>query len=196
MSSSARLTWKKLTSVISEELQGVNPKLQALEALVRMWPQADSDKARAAWYRKFGFQLGEGTLLRGTPRLTGPLELARHLVVGKDCTIEGDVVFDLEEHITVGDRATLGPGVMILTSTHELGPKEHRAGPVTRSPVVIGAGAHVGARSIILPGVTIGAGAVVNPGSVVNKDVAPHTRVGGSPLVVLETLGDGTDQEA
>ena len=75
-----------------------------------------------------------------------------------------------------------------MTSTHELGPREHRAGPIVKTPVVIEAGALLGARAIILPGVTIGAGAVVNPGAVVNKDVTPHTRVGGAPAVQIEVL--------
>ncbi|MNP71792.1 Virginiamycin A acetyltransferase [compost metagenome] len=44
----------------------------------------------------------------------------------------------------------------------------------------------IGANSTILPGVTIGDGAVVAAGSVVHKDVAPGTFVGGNPLRVLE----------
>jgi maltose O-acetyltransferase len=77
---------------------------------------------------------------------------------------------------------------MILTSTHELDIREHRAGAVQRSPVVIGDGAWLGARCVILPGVTVGAGSIVNPGAVVNKDVAAHTRVGGMPAMQLEVL--------
>ena len=77
---------------------------------------------------------------------------------------------------------------MILTSTHELDIKEHRAGRLQLSPVNVGDGVWIGARAIILPGVTIGAGAVVNPGAVVNKDVAPQTRVGGTPAVPIEVL--------
>ena len=46
----------------------------------------------------------------------------------------------------------------------------------------------IGARSIVLPGVTIAEGAIVEPGAVVNKDVAAHTRVGGIPATQLEVL--------
>jgi acetyltransferase-like isoleucine patch superfamily enzyme len=61
------------------------------------------------------------------------------------------------------------------------------------SPVSVGDGAWLRARAIILPNVKIGEGAVVEAGAVVNKDVAPHTRVGGSPAVKLGDLerGDG-----
>jgi maltose O-acetyltransferase len=77
---------------------------------------------------------------------------------------------------------------MILTSTHELDIREHRAGPIRLSPVSIGDGAWLGPRCIVLPGATVGAGAIVNPGAVVNKDVAPHTRVGGIPATQLDVL--------
>ena len=39
----------------------------------------------------------------------------------------------------------------------------------------------IGARSVILQGVTIGEGAVVAAGSVVSRDVKPYTVVGGVP---------------
>jgi acetyltransferase-like isoleucine patch superfamily enzyme len=55
--------------------------------------------------------------------------------------------------------------------------------------VVVRRGAWLRARSIVLPGVTVGEGAIVEAGAVVNKDVAPHTRVGGIPAVQLEVLG-------
>ena len=42
-------------------------------------------------------------------------------------------------------------------------------------------GAWIGARAVILPGVTVGEGAVVASGAVVTKDVAPRTIVGGNP---------------
>ena len=70
----------------------------------------------------------------------------------------------------------------------QLGPREHRAGLRIRHPVVIEDGAWIGARSVILPGVTIGAGAVVDAGSTVNKSVAPNTRVRGTPAKVVEEL--------
>ena len=43
----------------------------------------------------------------------------------------------------------------------------------------------IGVRAIILPGVTVGEGAIVAAGSVVAKDVAPYTIVGGNPAKVI-----------
>lgn len=44
----------------------------------------------------------------------------------------------------------------------------------------------IGARSVILQGVTIGEGAVVAAGSVVSKDVPAYTVVGGCPARVIK----------
>jgi maltose O-acetyltransferase len=54
--------------------------------------------------------------------------------------------------------------------------------------VIVGSGAWLGPRAVVLPGVTIGAGAVVAAGSMVSKDVAANTRVAGVPARPVETL--------
>jgi len=183
---SARL--RKLVGSLKLEFYGLHPRLHALTVAAAILPRRNAGEARARLFALAGFQIGRGTELHGSPRISGGVRLFDKLSIGKNCTIDEDCVFDLEEAITIGDRVAIGPGAMILTSTHELGTREHRAGPITKSPVRVGDGALLGARSIILPGVTVGAGAVVNPGAVVNKDVLPHTRVGGAPAVQLEVL--------
>lgn len=49
----------------------------------------------------------------------------------------------------------------------------------------IGQNCFIGARSIILPGVTIGDGCVVGSGSVVTRDVPANSIVAGNPAKVL-----------
>lgn len=48
-------------------------------------------------------------------------------------------------------------------------------------PIVIGNDVWLGARAMIMDGVTIGDGAIVAAGAVVTRDVAPFTMVGGVP---------------
>jgi maltose O-acetyltransferase len=182
--------WRRVIQVFGEETAAIRPAINAADALSRALPLAVGNRLRARLLRGVGFSIGEGTLVRGTPNVggTGERELAKKLSIGRDCVIDVDCTFDLGAPIAIGDRVTLGHQVMILTTTHELGPREHRAGPVTMAPVTIANGAWIGPRSVILPGVTIGEGAVVAPGSVVNKDVDAHTRVGGTPARKLEAL--------
>lgn len=66
---------------------------------------------------------------------------------------------------------------------------EHKNWDVVKSkPIKICDDAWIGMNCIILKGVTIGAGAVVGAGSVVTKDVPPFTVVGGNPAKVIKTL--------
>jgi maltose O-acetyltransferase len=183
-----RSGWRKAVALFRDETVGVHPRLLAMSVAAGMLPRHRAAETRARLFAWAGFRIGEGTRIQAPPRLNGDRNLYANLVVGRDCEIEADCIFDLAERITIGDRVTISPGVMILTSTHELDIREHRAGALQLSPVNVGDGAWLGARSIILPGVTIGEGAVVNPGAVVNKDVAPQTRVGGTPAVPIEVL--------
>ncbi|MFP7761491.1 acyltransferase [Marisediminicola sp. LYQ85] len=61
-------------------------------------------------------------------------------------------------------------------------------GEVLRLPVTIGDGAWVGARAIILPGVTIGSGCVIAAGSIVRADCAPNTMWAGIPAALKRRL--------
>jgi maltose O-acetyltransferase len=181
---------RRIFNALDEETAAIRPLVNVADAVSRVLPLEVGNRFRASLLRGIGFAVGTGTLVRGAPNVggTGERSLAGKLSIGRDCVIDVDCTFDLGAPITIGDRVTLGHQVMILTSTHELGPREHRAGPLTMAPVTIAAGAWIGPRCVILPGVTIGEGAVVAPGSVVNKDVDAHTRVGGIPARKLEAL--------
>lgn len=50
----------------------------------------------------------------------------------------------------------------------------------------INARSHLGARSIILPGVTIGEDCVVAPGALVIRDMPPHSFATGNPAVITQ----------
>jgi maltose O-acetyltransferase len=189
-----------VTRLVREETSGLHPRLLLLQLLGAMLPNRNRARRNASLLRMIGFVVGQRSEIHGLPRITGSKPQAHgddngglyaNLTIGSNVVIARDVVLDLEQCITIADNAVLGAQVMILTSTHELGPRERRAGPVTRSPVTIGIGAWIGARSVILPGVTIGDGAIVAPGSVVNKDVLPNLRVAGAPAKKVEVLDDG-----
>lgn len=56
---------------------------------------------------------------------------------------------------------------------------------VGKGDTVIGDGAWIGMRAMIMPGITIGEGAVVASGALVTKSVAPYTIVAGNPAMPI-----------
>jgi acetyltransferase-like isoleucine patch superfamily enzyme len=120
-----------------------------------------------------------GTIITGAH-----LTVGRRAFINRDCAIQADVA------VTIGDDVHVGPGVRIITTSHELGVAERRAGDRYSRPVAIGAGAWIGAGCQILPGVTVGPGAVIAAGSVVTEDIPADALAGGVPARVIRSLAD------
>lgn len=182
--------WQRALIALRNEVVGIHPRLHAYNLASALLPPRASGELRTHMLRLAGFEIGEGTLITGRVKITGARGLGVRLSIGRDCRIDGDCVLELSDKLAIADGVTLEPGVMILTSTHELDFPSHRAGKLILNPVAIGEGAWLRARCIVLPGVTIGAGAIVEAGAVVNKNVDPNTRVGGIPANKLEALGE------
>jgi len=174
---------------LKTEIGQLHPWQDGLTLVSRLIPHQAGNSLRAELLRRMGFEIGPHTELEGTPKLNGPdRQNSENLRIGSHCQIGVDCEFEPGATITIGDHVTLGHEVMILTTTHELGSHEHRAGAIVRNPVTIESGAWIGARSIILPGVTIGEGAIVEACSVVTQNVANNARVAGNPARQLELV--------
>jgi acetyltransferase-like isoleucine patch superfamily enzyme len=61
----------------------------------------------------------------------------------------------------------------------------HPFGTSDKPKVTIGADVWIGARAIIIGGITIGHGAVIAAGAVVTKDIQPYAIVGGVPAKLI-----------
>lgn len=161
----------------------------ALVALANRIPAHNGVRVRTALLRRAGMTVGGGTAFGGRVRVVGMgVGLRSRITLGMNCWINDGCTFDASDDITLGNGVALGHEVMLLTSTHEIGPHFYRAGRSTNMPVEIGDGAWIGARSVVLPGVTIGRGAVVAAGSVVNRPVADNVLVAGVPARVVRSL--------
>jgi acetyltransferase-like isoleucine patch superfamily enzyme len=107
-------------------------------------------------------------------------------VIGKDVYIGEDFIIiddlgDGQFNLSIGDRVAISPRVTFVLHTQ---PNESRIAPYVNShkgSITIDADAWIGTGAVILPGLTIGEGAVVGANSVVTKNVAPYTIVGGAP---------------
>ncbi len=87
------------------------------------------------------------------------------------------------QRIEIGNNVCISDNVQIRDSdNHLIKGKEQES----TKPIVIKDDVWIGMGAIILKGVTIGEGAIVAAGAVVNKDVPPHTLVGGVPAKILK----------
>lgn len=109
--------------------------------------------------------------------------------IGARVQITGGVYLDpgFPWLISIGDDTVLSPDVIVLV--HDASTRKH-IGYTRLAPVRIGSNVYVGARAVILPGVTIGDDAIVAAGSVVRHAVAPGTMVGGVPARPIGRVAD------
>jgi acetyltransferase-like isoleucine patch superfamily enzyme len=110
--------------------------------------------------------IGDGTYLNRRAEVIA----AREVRIGRDCKIAWDVV-------------------IMDTDQHELNGADRTA------PVVIEDSVWIGCRAIVLKGVHIGAGAVIGAGSVVTHDVAAGAHVAGAPARPVAQRRPGIAQE-
>ena len=146
--------------------------------------------------------VGESSLLRGV------VTFARNdssLVVGNNTAINGATSFSIADRVEVGNNVLISYECMIMDHDgHSADPDIRKSdlpdllegrpkawGPVKIAPVKIEDSAWIGARSIILKGVTVGQGAIVAAGSVVTKSVAPFVIVAGNPAREVGKINRG-----
>lgn len=101
--------------------------------------------------------------------------------IGEGVFVNYGCFFDASDWITVESAVSIGMGCKFITSTHEVGSLDRRAGRAVKAPITIGTGAWIGANVTVLPGVTIGAGAIVAAGAVVARSVPGNSLVAGVP---------------
>lgn len=106
------------------------------------------------------------------------------LRIGDHTTIGDRTEIHVAQKVTIGARCKIAWDCVIMDRNyHGIGAEEE-----TIEPVLIQDDVWIGCRSIILPGITIGHHSIIAAGSVVTKDVAPATLVGGNPARVIRTV--------
>jgi len=110
------------------------------------------------WAHKGGaLHIGNGTYLNHGAEVIA----WERVTIGRDCMIAWDaLIMDTDLH-PVGDR------------------------PLRNAPVVLEDRVWIGARAMVLKGVTVGEGAIVSAGAIVTKDVPAYHVVGGTPARVI-----------
>ena len=88
-------------------------------------------------------------------------------------------------YIEIGQGTYISDDVRIQDSDNHFVIENNQSKP-NSAPIIIGDHVWIGKNAIILKGVTIGNGAIVAAGSVVVKDVAAKSLVGGNPAKVIK----------
>ena len=140
-----------------------------------------------------GIQIGENTFVMHHAELHvynfrdlphAGIRIGRDSLIGEFCLIRGP------GGVTIGDGVFLSPGVHIYSSNHIFDDPDtcFIDQGVTTEGVTIEDECWIGARAVVLDGVTIGRRSVVAAGAVVANDVPPHSLAGGVPARVLRDL--------
>lgn len=157
-------------------------------SLIQQYNQMDPRDmdGHAALLPRIFAEVGEGCFIE--PPFNANWGCFTHL--GRNVYANFNLTLTDDTHIYIGDDVMIGPNVTITAATHPLHPALRRKGLQYNKPVTIGAGAWIGAGSIILPGVTIGENAVIGAGSIVTKDVPAGVLAVGSPCRVVRPIGE------
>lgn len=123
--------------------------------------------------------IGHDAILKGHPH--GRLRIGSGTWIGQQC------YFNSAGDITIGEGVGIGPGVNILTSEHTA---TEPGIPVLLTPlgfsdVVVGDGADIGVRTVLLPGCRVGAHSIIGAGAVVTGEVPERSIAAGVPARVL-----------
>lgn len=148
---------------------------------------------------KCSLEIGGGSFIRAA--LTYERDNA-FIRIGNNVSINYGTALSVSAGITINDNVLISYGCLFLDNNGHsvdacirrkdlptlLADRDKDWEVVERKPIVISEDVWIGARSIILKGVTIGRGSIVATGSVVTKDVPPWVAVGGNPACIIKEL--------
>ena len=115
------------------------------------------------------------------------VQLSRGVKVGNDCYI--GPYCNIRGDITIGDFFICADNVCFVGGDHDytkIGIPIIYSGRAAQLATTIGEDVWIGRNATIMKGVAIGRGAIVAAGSVVTKDVAAGTVVGGVPATFIK----------
>jgi maltose O-acetyltransferase len=140
---------------------------KTIDALSSLKGRLDAARQARRWnkLRQMGMHIGKDVLLNSTLS-----------VDGSHCFL-----------ISIGDHCGFGPDVLILAHDAQM---DEFLDAARVGRVILHESCHVGARTVILPGVELGPRTIVGAGSVVAKSLPPDTVCAGSPAKVICSLDE------
>ena len=129
--------------------------------------------------RIFGAKVGKGVVLKPSINVKYPWNLR----IGDHCWIGEGAWLDSLAPITIGSHACISQGSYLCTGNHDW--SDPAFGLIVK-PIVVEDGVWIGARALVVPGVTLGSHSVVAAGSVVAGDTESRMIYAGNPALALK----------
>lgn len=185
----------RLSAYVGKEPSGAAARVRGSILSARSWGRRVSIGRNVEIVGRKQVALGDNVTLSGNSYLNafgerGRIEIGSGTHVDQFCVLYG------QGGLKIGASCAIASGVTIYSQTNQYA-ADPRAKiidqPVLYRQVVIGEDVWIGARAVILPGVSIGAHAIVAAGAVVRADVPAWTIVGGVPAVKIGVRGPRDD---
>ena len=113
--------------------------------------------------------------------------IGNNTVINRKCYLDGRAA-----KLVIGNNVSISPEVYVLTMSHHAQSKNF---DTFSKDVIIEDHVWIGARAMILPGVTMGRGAVLGALSLANKNIPPFSIAAGNPAAVVGTRNDNLDYQ-
>ena len=140
---------------------------------------------RRALYSMAGVSLSHTARICATARIHhSNLEIGDESWIGTGA----EIIPTSKAKVRIGNRCDIGPDVLVVTGSHEIGDQHRRAGVGFSSAIFIGDGTWIGARSTFLGGAIVGSGCVVAAGSLVTSQFPANVLVAGTPAKIIRAL--------
>ncbi|SHM19485.1 acyltransferase [Flavobacterium saccharophilum] len=112
------------------------------------------------------------------------------ITIGDNVGVSGATISG--RNITIGNNVLIGSGVLITDGdAHPIHPYlRHKSEYIKFAPITIEDDVFIGARAIILKGVTIGKGSVIGAGSVVATNIPSMSIFAGNPAKLISKIKD------
>lgn len=136
---------------------------------------------RASIYRACGMSTASMNIFAGVSITGTDVAIGAGTFINHNCRLDAAL-----GRIEIGENCHLGPEVMILTATHCTDEAGRAVASSTYLTTRLGDHVWLGARSVVLPGVSIGSNCVIAAGAVVAQDCLADGIYGGVPARRLE----------
>ena len=145
--------------------------------LLCSWTPKPFNGWRVFWLRAFGATLHGKPFVHQRARVQIPWNLTMH---DRACIGDRANIYSLGP-VELGVECTIAQEVYLCTGTHDF----EKTMFLMTDKITIGARAFLGARTFVLPGVTIGDDCIIGACSLVTKDTPPGMICCGNPCKVL-----------